>query len=402
MQDCSSVERKLVERAAEACRLDEVRAWAEVNSGSTNLEGLAAMAGLLADRMSTLPGELTLRDPDPVTALEGNGREITLGHGRHLHLVVRPDAPRQLLLTGHMDTVYAADHPFQAVRDLPDGRVNGPGVADMKGGLAVMIAALEAFEGNADAPSIGYEVVINSDEEVGSASSAALIAGAARGKLAALTYEPSALPDGTLAGARPGSGNISFHIRGRSAHAGRNPEEGRNAVTAAAELALALEALRRDGLSVNVARIDGGSPNNVVPDLAILRVNLRPRTTELEIAAKAGIAAAVRQVSASRDLQVHAHGGFGRPPKPLDAPALRLFSLVEQAGRDLGQTIGRKDSGGVCDGNNIAACGVPVVDTMGVRGGAIHSEEEYLIPESLGERAALSALVIARLAGGAL
>ena len=72
------------------------------------------------------------------------------------------------------------------------------------------------------------------------------------------------------------------------------------------------------------------------------------------------------------------------------------------AGRDLGQSIGRKDSGGVCDGNNIAACGVPVVDTMGVRGGAIHSQEEYLIPESLGERAALSALVLARLAGGAL
>jgi glutamate carboxypeptidase len=402
MAECSSVERKLVDQAAEGCRLDEVRSWAEVNSGSTNLEGLAAMATLLADRMAALPGELALRDADPVTALDGNGREIALAHGRHLHLVVRPEAPRQLLLTGHMDTVYAAGHPFQSVRDLPDGRVNGPGVADMKGGLAVMIAALQAFERHPGARTVGYEVVISSDEEVGSGSSAALIARSARGKYAALTYEPSALPDGTLAGARPGSGNFSFHLAGRSAHAGRNPEEGRNAVTAAAELALALEALRRDGLSVNVARIEGGSPNNVVPDLAILRVNLRPRTPELEAAAAAGIAAAVRQVSAARDVRVHTHGGFGRPPKPLDGQALRLFSIVEEAGRALGQTIGRKDSGGVCDGNNIAACGVPVVDTMGVRGGAIHSEDEYLIPESLGERAALSALVIARLAGGAL
>ncbi|NJC05951.1 glutamate carboxypeptidase [Sphingomonas kaistensis] len=402
MGEPTSQERTLAETAAEACSLDEVRSWCAINSGSTNLSGLERTAALLADRLSTLPGTLTLRDPDPVTALDAAGREIALAHGKHLHLVVRPGAPRQMLLTGHMDTVYGADHPFQTVRDLPDGRVNGPGVADMKGGLAVMIAALQAFERHPGAGTAGYEVVINSDEEVGSASSASLIAQAARGKLAALTYEPSALPDGTLAGARPGSGNFSFHIRGRSAHAGRNPEEGRNAVTAAAELALALEALRRDGLSVNVARLDGGSPNNVVPDLAILRVNLRPRTPDLEAAARAGIAAAVRQVAASRDVGVHVHGGFGRPPKPLDPPALKLFALVEQAGRDLGQTIARKDSGGVCDGNNIAACGVPVVDTMGVRGGAIHSEEEYLIPESLGERAALSALVLARLAGGAL
>jgi glutamate carboxypeptidase len=396
------LERKLVERAAEACRLDEVRAWAEVNSGSSNLQGLATMADLLARRLSVLPGELAFRDPDPVTAIDEKGREISFAHGRHLHLTVRPDAPRQLLLTGHMDTVYAAAHPFQSVNDLPDGRINGPGVADMKGGLAVMIAALEAFEQHPEAASLGYEVVINSDEEVGSASSAALLSRAARGKHAALTYEPSALPDGTLAGARPGSGNFSFHIRGRSAHAGRNPEEGRNAVTAAAELALALEALRRDGLSVNVARLDGGSPNNVVPDLAILRVNCRPRTPELQDIASAGIAAAVSHIASARDVRIDPHGSFGRPPKPLDGAALRLFALVEQAGLDLGQRIGRKDSGGVCDGNNIAACGVPVVDTMGVRGGAIHSDQEYLIPESLGERASLSALVLARLAGGAL
>jgi glutamate carboxypeptidase len=402
MGECSSIERQLVERAADACRLDEVRAWAAVNSGSANLQGLATMAELLAARMTVLPGTLSLRDPGPVTALDPAGRTLDVSHGKHLHLVVRPDAPRQLLLTGHMDTVYAADHPFQQVRDLADGRVNGPGVADMKGGLAVMIAALQAFEQHPDAASTGYEVIINSDEEVGSASSAPLIAKAARGKLAALTYEPSALPDGTLAGARPGSGNFSFDIRGRSAHAGRNPEDGRNAVTAAAELALRLEALRRDGLTVNVARVDGGSPNNVVPDHAILRVNLRPRTPELEAVARMGIEDAAREVAAARDVQIHLHGGFGRPPKPLDTAALRLFALVEQAGRDLGQQITRKDSGGVCDGNNIAACGVPVVDTMGVRGGAIHSADEYLIPESLGERAGLSALVLARLAQGAL
>ncbi|GAA4014740.1 hydrolase [Sphingomonas swuensis] len=400
MGELSSVERHLVEQAAAAPMLEQTRAWAAINSGSANLPGLERMAATLADAFSSLPGALTLEAPAPVTAIDPAGRTAEIAHGRHLRLSVRPDAPLQLLLTGHMDTVYGADHPFQALTDLPDGTVNGPGVADMKGGLSIMLAALRAIEHHPGRDRIGYEVLVNSDEEVGSASSAPLIAAAARGKRAALTYEPSALPDGTLAGARPGSGNFSFHVTGRSAHAGRNPEDGRNAITAAADLALRLEQLRRDGLSVNVARLDGGSPNNVVPDLAILRVNLRPRTPELETVARAAIEQAVAEVVAARDVAIHAHGGFGRPPKPLDAAAEQLFALVTAAGRDLGQTIGRKDSGGVCDGNNIAACGVPVVDTMGVRGGAIHSAAEYMISQSLPERAALSALVIARLAQG--
>jgi len=106
-------------------------------------------------------------------------------------------------------------------------------------------------------------------------------------------------------------------------------------------------------------------------------------------------------VAAERDVTIEADGGFGRPPKPLTPEAEKLFKLVRQAGADLGQEIAWQPSGGVCDGNNIAACGVPVVDTMGVRGGKIHSPEEYLIVDSLAERAALSALTILRLAEGA-
>ena len=401
MGDLSSVEQELVERASAAPMREQVILWSQMNSGSGNLPGLAALAQLLADDFSTLPGTIRLVDPAPVSAIDAGGRAQELAHGRHLHLTVRPAAPVQLLLTGHMDTVYAVDHPFQSLRWLDDDRLNGPGVADMKGGIAIMLAGLRAIEASPLRGRIGYEVVINSDEEVGSASSAALLAAAARGKVAALTYEPSALPDGTLAGARPGSGNFSFRVAGRSAHAGRNPEEGRNALTAAADLALRLEALRRDGLSVNPARIDGGGPNNVVPDLAILRVNLRPRDLALQVAAERSIAEAVAAVAAARDVIITTHGGFGRPPKPLDPGAERLFALVQAAGADLGQAISRKDSGGVCDGNNIAACGVPVVDTMGVRGGLIHSSEEYLIASSLPERAALSALVLARLAARA-
>jgi glutamate carboxypeptidase len=297
-----------------------------------------------------------------------------------------------------MDTVYPSDHAFQAARWLDDHTLNGPGVADMKGGLAVMLAALKALEASELAPRVGYEVVINSDEEVGSPGSSALIAECAQGKRAALTYEPSALPDGTLAGSRPGSGNFSFLIRGRSAHAGRNPEDGRNAIVAASELALRLAMSKTPGLSINPARIDGGSANNVVPDIAILRVNMRPRTGDDQEIAQRLIAKAAEETAREHDVYIEAHGGFARPPKPMTGETELLFQIVRKAGADLGQEIGWSPSGGVCDGNNIAACGIPVVDTMGVRGGKIHSEEEYLIVDSLQERAALSALTIARLA----
>jgi glutamate carboxypeptidase len=381
--------------------LEQVEAWAEINSGSRNLEGLGDMAYLLSDAFAVLPGELVFEDPRPVEAVDSAGRTIEIGHGKNLHITVRPEAPVQLLFTGHMDTVFGVDHEFQTTTWLEDGVLGGPGVADMKGGIAVMLAALKAVEQSPDAPRLGYEVVINSDEEVGSPASAALLARAARGKSAALTYEPAALPDGTLAGARPGSGNFAIVVKGRSAHAGRNPEDGRNALLAAADLALRLDRLRREGLSVNPSRIEGGSPSNVVPDLAVLRVNLRPRTPEIEAEAKHAIDEIVAAVAAERDVTIEAHGGFGRPPKPLTPEAEALFNLVKSAGADLGQAIAWQPSGGVCDGNNIAACGVPVVDTMGVRGGKIHSPEEYLIVDSLAERAALSALTILRLGAGA-
>ncbi|MEZ0494982.1 hydrolase [Sphingomonas sp. IW22] len=397
MERLTAQERAAVEHVAGAPMLEQVQAWCAINSGTRNLAGVATMGAVLADAFSTLPGEIAMVEPSPVEAVEADGRVVTIDHGRHLHLTVRPDAPVQMLFTGHMDTVYGVDHPFQSLTIRPDGAINAPGSADMKGGLALMLAALRAVEASALAPRIGYEVVINSDEETGSFASAALLARAARGKVAALTYEP-ALADGTLAGARGGTGNFALVVAGRSAHAGRNPHEGRNAVVAAADLALRLSRAGREGLSVNPARIEGGGPNNVVPEHAVLRVNFRPRDAEAITEAQAALDAAVRDVAAAHDVRIEAHGSFNRPPKPIDAGAERLFGLVREVGADLGLPIAWQFSGGVCDGNNIAACGVPVVDTMGARGGAIHSSDEFLIPESLPERAALSALTILRIA----
>ncbi|MBW8784019.1 MAG: hydrolase [Novosphingobium sp.] len=400
MQQLSSQETALLEAIEPATMLAQVQAWSALNTGTGNLAGLAEQAALLADAFAALPGQVRLVEASPVEAIGSDGTIGTQEHGRHLVLRVRPDAPRRLLLTGHMDTVFAPDHPFQHLAWRDGETLNGPGVADMKGGLAVMLNALSAVETSAAAREIGYDVLINSDEEAGSLSSAPLIVQLARGKAAALTYEPALLPDGTLAGARGGSGNYSLVVTGRSAHAGRNPEDGRNAIVAAAALTLRLKALERDGLTVNPARIEGGSASNVVPATAVLRFNMRARDAAAIAEFERSISSLIGDIAARHEVGVALHGGLSRPPKPLDAATERLLGLVRECGAALGQAIGWQPSGGVCDGNNIAACGVPVVDTMGVRGGAIHSPDEYLIVPSLAERAALSALVLHRLAGG--
>lgn len=401
MQQLTPSEAALVASVDAGPMLEQVLAWSAINTGTGNLAGLAQYVAALADEFAALPGEISLVDPSKVGAVAADGRETDVAYGKHLVLRVRPGANRRLLLTGHMDTVFPADHSFQTTRWLDDETLNGPGVADMKGGIAVMLAALKAFEASAAASGVGYDVLLNSDEETGSLSSAPLIADLAAGKIAALTYEPAALPDGTLAGARGGSGNYSLIIAGRSAHAGRNPQDGRNAIVAAAALALGLKALERPGLSINPARIDGGSANNVVPDHAVLRFNIRPMETSLADWFELQINRLIASVETDHEVSIHRHGGISRPPKPLDAKAERLFELVRDCGAALGQPIRWQSSGGVCDGNNIAACGVPVVDTMGVRGGAIHSPDEFLIVPSLAERAQLSALVLHRLASGA-
>ena len=400
MQQLSRTEAALAGQTDPAAMLAQVEAWSAISSGTGNLAGLATQADALAEAFAALPGDLELVAPAPVDAVAANGARIEQSHGRQLVLRVRPEAARRYLLTGHMDTVFAADHPFQTARWIDAVTLNGPGVADMKGGIAVILAALTAFEASPEAGRVGYDVMINSDEETGSLSSAPLIAVLAKGKAAALTYEPSALPDGTLAGARGGSGNFSAVVTGRSAHAGRNPGYGRNALVAAADLAVRLKHMETSGLTINPARIDGGSANNVVPDSAVLRFNIRPKSELDAERFSRAIYLILHEIEQEHEVSIHLHGGLTRPPKPLTPQAEALFGLVKDCGEALGQPISWIPSGGVCDGNNIAALGVPVVDTMGVRGGAIHSDEEYLLVPSLAERAALSALVLHRLSGG--
>ena len=376
-------------------------AWCGINSGSHHLDGLARLRGEIAAAFAELGAEVETVASRPQSLVTPDGTLSDRPLGDCLRVVKRPQAPVRVLLAGHMDTVFAKDHPFQTCRLIDADTMNGPGAADMKGGILAMLYALKAVETSPFAERIGYEVILNADEEIGSPGSAAILAEAARRAQFACVYEP-ALADGTLAGARKGSGNYAVHVRGRSAHAGRNPAGGRNAVVAAADLALRVAALdgARLGLTVNVARIDGGSPNNVVPDSAVLRFNARADRAEDAAWFETALDALIAETGAREGYAAHRHGSFGRPPKPMTPAMQAFFEAVRAIGAELGLSIRWQATGGVCDGNNIAAAGVPVVDTLGVRGGNIHSADEFVRLDSLEERAKLSALLLLRVASG--
>lgn len=382
--------------------LEQVLAWSAINSGSLHREGLARQADALADAFGRTLGVAVTREAlAPQAVVDARGEPVERPLGELLRLRQRPQAPWQVLLVGHYDTVFGADHAFQAPRRVDADTVNGPGVADLKGGLVVMLHALQVFEASPWAGRLGWEVILNPDEEIGSPGSAPHLAAAAQRHHLGLVYEP-ALADGTLAGARKGSGNFSLVVRGRGAHAGRDHARGRNAVVAAAEFAadIARWSGVLPGVTVNPAALDGGSAVNVVPERAVLRFNVRVASGDEQAWVEARLAERVAALNAREGYAATLHGGFGRPPKVLDARQQVLYELVRDCGEHLGLALRWQPTGGCCDGNNLAAAGLPNVDTLGVRGGEIHSEREFLCVDSLTERARLSALLLLRLAAG--
>ncbi len=378
-----------------------VESWSRINSGSYNLDGLAVMAKALEDNFLWLNAPMERLDLPPLRAIDAGGNPVDMPVGQAVRIRKRPHAPLQVFLGGHMDTVFGKDHPFQTPKYVDENTLNGPGVADLKGGLVVMLKALEALERSPWAEAIGWEVLINPDEEIGSQSSDALLAEAAARNHLGLVFEP-ALADGTLAGARKGSGNFTFVMRGRAAHAGREFEAGRNAIVAAAELVANLHAIngQREGLTLNIGHIEGGGALNVVPDLAIVRLNVRLAEADDRAWLMAQFEQLLAQWKERPDYQLHLHGNFTRAPKPMSAANAQVFELVKRSGAMLGIEVAWKATGGCCDGNNLWAHGLANVDTLGVRGGNIHSAAEFVLLDSLAERAKLAALILMRLASG--
>jgi glutamate carboxypeptidase len=385
------LERLDSEGAAMASRAE---AWAQINSGSWEQAGLARMRDVLANAWAALPGAIEIVPLQASQRVRPDGDVIEIEHGASIRIRVRREAPIQVALTGHYDTVFPAAHPFQSVW-RENGALRGPGVADMKGGISLMLAALQSFEALPGDKRVGYEVLLSPDEEVGSPASAPLLSELGARAHLGLTYEP-ALADGALVDSRKGSGNFSLALRGRAAHVGRAFADGRSAVLAAADAALQLNALngKREGVTFNVGAIDGGSAVNVVPERAVLRFNIRVPDAGAAAWAEAEVRRVVSAIGAMDGIAAHLHGGFTRPPKPLTDTQRTMVSWTKQAGAALGLDLKFQPSGGVCEGNNLAAAGCPNIDTLGPCGGGLHSDQEFALLDSFSERAKLSFLLL--------
>lgn len=375
----------------------ETRRLAEFNSGSTNVDGLNSVANELTNLFGDWAENTEHRTLPAIESVAADGTLNSWETSPMLIFSRNEQAPLQLLCTGHYDTVFPAESSFQTTW-VEGNHLRGPGVADMKGGLMVLLATLKAVAHSPLDSLIGVTVAISPDEEIGSPRSAAELTKLAQNKHYGLTYEP-ALADGTLAGARKGSGNFSMVVKGLAKHAGREFFEGKNAITAAAKFATQIEALssRENGLTVNIGKIEGGGPVNVVPELAIVRFNIRvdqPEDTSVLDTIKELANGVAQDTGCTFDL----HGHFNRPPKPMTDEQLEMFELLRSCGAELGLDVQWKPTGGCCEGNNLAAAGLLNIDTLGVRGGLIHSDDEFACLDSFVERAQLSALLITALA----
>jgi glutamate carboxypeptidase len=308
----------------------------------------------------------------------------------------RRDGPRQLLLLGHFDTVW----PVGQLERMPlariDGRLHGPGVFDMKAGIAIAMLASRALVETGARPVHRLVMLWTTDEEVGSATSRAAIEEEARRSDAVFVLEPS-LPGGALKTARKGCGSYELIVRGVAAHAGIEPEKGASAVQELAHQILRINALQDlgRGVSVNVVQVSGGLRTNVIPDEAHAVVDVRASNA----ASAAEVEAAFLQL-APIDPRTHveARGGFDRPPLERSDKVVDLFNRARAVARQLGQDLAEGATGGGSDGNFTAALGVPTLDGLGALGDGAHALHEHVIIDALPERAALVAGLIAAMA----
>ncbi|HVU35410.1 MAG TPA: hydrolase [Opitutaceae bacterium] len=365
--------------------------WAEINSGSSHIAGLDRMRTVLAAEFKSLPHATVESVPLAGTAAQA------------LRVVIHPGAPVQILLSGHYDTVYGAHHPFQKCTLRDDGTLLGPGVADMKGGLVTMLAALREFESGPQASRLGFEVLLTPDEETGSVASRPVLEDAARSRqhAFAMIFEP-ARSNGDIVRARKGTGIFTVTCHGRAAHAGRDPAAGRNAILALVEYLPEIAELGRDleGVSVNIGNIRGGGAVNIVPDFAEAQVNIRTTRLADEAEVIECLHELAEPINQREGYRLIVDGSFNRPPKEVSPAEERLFAWWQQCAHEVGVKLSWQDVGGGSDGNLLAAAGLPSLDGLGPVGDRMHSPEEYIHVETLAERARIAVRFWDRVASG--
>lgn len=370
--------------------LEDLRLHVETPTGPGGGEAIERSRSLITERLHALGARTSIMPGEPRPSwMGGNDRipvsSITSCEGR---------SGARVLIAGHLDTVHPADGPFRALTIRGDGTATGPGCVDMKGGIVIALHALEALD------QIGAEVnwsfFLNADEETGTYHSDAALRKVSAEHDFGIALEP-ALSGGELAVERAGSGQFMVDIEGRSAHVGRAFTDGVSAVTRLGDVLVACGRMPEPerGKIVNIGPISGGSATNAVPDHARAWGNVRfPEPSVGEEIARELDAMATAGDGLPR---VRVYRSFNRPAKPLLPGTQRLAERARSAAESLGQSLPFASTGGVCDGNIMQDAGLPTIDTLGVRGGGLHTPDEWIELSSLVERCQLLAVLLLRL-----
>ena len=371
--------------------------WANINSGSGHAAGLARMADTLRADFSRAFPAATIEE------INTDAPGFNPPGSRALRIRLRPAAPTQVFLCGHYDTVYEADDAFQVCRWLDATTLNGPGVADMKGGLVTILAALQAFEATPHAASVGWEVLLTPDEETGSHGTAHLFRGAARDHQFGFVFEPGR-PNGNIIHSRKGTGGLVATCHGRAAHAAKVPNDGRSALLALAEFLLDAAKIPSEmpDVMVNVGNIRGGTAaTNVVPHFAESEIDIRITKIADSEPLLARFQALADRINTRDGIKLTLKGGFNRPPKECLPAEEAVFPEWQRAARDVGvPEFTWVHGGGGSDGNFLTAGGLPNLDGIGPIGDNLHSDREFCRVETIAPRAQIVALFLHRVAAG--
>jgi len=394
---------------------DDLRHYVDIPTGFNHTSGLDELRGLVTRRCEALGARTELVPGQPCPAWANAERDnpdtaestippAAVCRGPMSHDDSARASPR-ILIASHLDTVFDPGGPFLKLEWSADGtRATGPGVVDMKGGIVIALHALEALA------EVGHRVnwtyFFNSDEETGTYHSANALIEESRRHDWGLATEP-ALPDGSLAIERKGSGQFMVEAFGRSAHAGRDFEKGLSAVYLLARTLTKAEALidLSRAVTVNIGPLKGGQATNVVPDYAAAWGNARFPSVEDAERFRTGLEALNCRPPGTTDPTapgaVRVRYALNRPAKPKTPATEQLALAARRVAEELGQQLPFASTGGVCDGNLMQAAGLPTIDSLGVRGGGLHTHQEWIESRSLVERCRLFAGLLLELSSQA-
>jgi len=360
--------------------LNMVRWLVEVESPSLDKPAVDRIAELLARMAEETGGRVT------VVQQETRGNHVVARWGG--------DGCGFLVLS-HMDTVFPVGTLARRPWRVADGKAFGPGVLDTKAGAAITLSALQGLADMGLSPKHPVTVIFNSDEEIGTLSSRALIQEEAGRARVVFCMEPAQPPDGALKVWRKGTGTYTITALGLAAHAGGDHEKGINAIEELAHQILKIQAMTDYGLgsTTSVDVVSGGTRTNVIPDRAQARVDVRVRTKSEGERMDAAIRALQPVLPGAR---LVVEGGLNRPPMEDSEVTRGPFRRAQEIAASLGMVLTASGTGGASDGNLTAAMGVPTLDGLGAEGNGAHSEEEFVEIASLPRRAALMAALLSR------